>query len=161
MYKVKTTWYFKKSHKDKQEFSLNSERSIWKLILNQEIDDALVFASDQKLSDRVKPFEGELFAAIERVAQDLERVAAQFRNLDRKTFCEKANGLQPEDLQIEYVLTLSDEDKAAFMETFRILLLKLYIPLNTFEMLMDHVKKNCSSQAKLSKCQVLLGLKLY
>lgn len=83
MYKVKTTWYFQKSHKEKQEFSLGimssftpfnilfgfnillaSERSIWKLILDQEIDDALVFANDAKLSERVKPFEDLLYASI-------------------------------------------------------------------------------------------------
>jgi hypothetical protein len=161
MYKVKTTWYFKKSHKDKQEFSLNSERSIWKLILNQEIDDALVFASDQKLSERVKPFEGELFSAIERLAQDLERVAAQYRDLDRKGFCEKVNSLQAEDIAIESVLNMAEEEKAVFLECFRVILLKMYIPLNTFEMVMEYVKKNISSQAKLSRCQILLGQKLY
>lgn len=38
-FKVKTEWYFARTKKDKQEFSLNSERSIWSLIINQEIDD--------------------------------------------------------------------------------------------------------------------------
>jgi hypothetical protein len=160
MYKVKTTWYFKKSHKDKQEFSLNSERSIWRLILDQEIDDALVFASDAKLTERVKPFEGELFSAIERLSNDLEKVASKYRELERKEYFVQINSLTIDDIIIS-VTNLTKEKEPLFLSCYKILLLKMYIPLNTFEEVMIFIKKNCSSKAKLENNQVLLGLYLY
>lgn len=43
MYKIKTEWYFERTKKEKQQFSLNSERSVWQIILDQQIDDALAF----------------------------------------------------------------------------------------------------------------------
>ena len=49
MYKVKTNWYFERTRKDKQDYSFNSERNIWLIILKQEIDDAGAYM-DKKLS---------------------------------------------------------------------------------------------------------------
>ena len=49
MYKVKTNWYFERTRKNKQDYSFNSERNIWLIILKQEIDDAGAYM-DKKLS---------------------------------------------------------------------------------------------------------------
>jgi len=55
MYKVKTDWYFERTRKDKQDYSFNSERNIWLIILNQEIDDAGAYM-DSKLRTAVDNF---------------------------------------------------------------------------------------------------------
>lgn len=93
MYKCKTSWYFGKTHKEKQKFSLNSERAIWKLILDQEIDDALSFVNDNHLSSRVKTFEETLYAAIEESAERLENVAKQHRELPQREYVQQIQEL--------------------------------------------------------------------
>lgn len=37
MYKAKTDWYFERTKKEKQQFVMNSERSIWQLIIDQQV----------------------------------------------------------------------------------------------------------------------------
>eukprot|EP01128_Nolandella_sp_AFSM9_P003075 TRINITY_DN1354_c4_g1_i1.p2 TRINITY_DN1354_c4_g1~~TRINITY_DN1354_c4_g1_i1.p2 ORF type:complete len:399 (-),score=83.32 TRINITY_DN1354_c4_g1_i1:2091-3287(-) len=86
MYKIKTEWYFKRTHKSKQEFSLNAERNIWKLILDQEIDDALGFMNDDILTANVKEFEGVLWKALEEKSALLEEVVQGIRSLPRREF---------------------------------------------------------------------------
>lgn len=106
MYKCKTSWYFSKTHKEKQKFSLNSERSIWKLILEQEIDDALAFAADTRLSDRVKAFELVLYKAIEEAAERLEAEASRYRKLPQPEYVQAIKSLS-ERTQLEKSLLLS------------------------------------------------------
>jgi len=88
MYKVKTDWYFDRTKKDKQEFSLNSERNIWKYILDQEIDDALANANDSHLSDKVRAFEVLLYDTIAARAAEFAKIVQEYRekNVSKKKF---------------------------------------------------------------------------
>jgi len=90
MYKVKTDWYFDRTKKDKQEFSLNSERNIWKYILDQEIDDALANANDSHLSDKVRAFEVLLYDTIAARAAEFAKIVQEYRekNVSKKSFNE-------------------------------------------------------------------------
>jgi hypothetical protein len=145
MYKCKTNWYFGKTHKEKQKFSLNSERSIWKLILNQEIDDALAFVNDPRLSEKVKAFELTLYKAIEEAAERLEAVAASHRSLPRQEYVKTIQGLEgflPFEESI--LLTLYPESSSAL------------------DVILERAKKKCGTPAQLEEIRALLrGIRFY
>lgn len=142
MYKCKTSWYFGKTHKEKQKFSLNSERSIWKLILDQEIDDALSFANDNRLSEKVKAFELVLYKAIEEAAERLEAIASRHKD-------------QP---QREYVATIQDLEGLTPLE--KSILFSLHSAENSLDIVLERAKKRLGTPSQLEEIRaVLKGIK--
>jgi len=141
MFKVKTQWYFDRSKKEKQEFSFNSERTIWRLILDQQVDDALVFMNDVHLSKRVKEFEIKLFDAISQTSKKLSEIADKYRNLERKLYVaavQKETGVPKEAQSI--LFKLYDKPTRA-----------------TIDVLIEEVKKNCNSVTSLERARKVLG----
>jgi len=74
--------------KKKKEYSLNSERNIWKLILEQKIDDALsvVSVNDELLRTKIEEFQVDLYRAIEDKANFLYEIASKYSHMDRKEY---------------------------------------------------------------------------
>eukprot|EP01090_Pellita_catalonica_P005007 TRINITY_DN14835_c0_g1_i1.p1 TRINITY_DN14835_c0_g1~~TRINITY_DN14835_c0_g1_i1.p1 ORF type:complete len:183 (+),score=45.06 TRINITY_DN14835_c0_g1_i1:34-549(+) len=68
---MKTEWYFARTHKTKQQFKFNSESSIWKMILNGEVDDALGFLQDKFMGNKMREFEETVWQEIEKLARKL------------------------------------------------------------------------------------------
>jgi len=56
---------------------LNSERSIWNLILEQQIDDALSFVEDKIFQEKVRDFEITLWETIEKTTTSLGEMVEQ------------------------------------------------------------------------------------
>jgi len=141
MYKVKTDWYFERSKKEKQEFTLNSERSIWRIILDQQMDDALVFMNDSHLSKRVKEFEIKLYEVISEVSSKYERIADKYRYLPKRG----------------YVEAINKDDEVP--KEAKGLLFKLYdkTSKNVINVVIGEVKKGCNSSTGLEKARKLLG----
>ena len=85
MYKMKTEWYFDRSKKEKQPFTLNSEQAVWKLILEQKIDDALVQMKDKLLEEKIKEFEVLLWSEIEKFTRKIvEKVKQKRKDFKKK-----------------------------------------------------------------------------
>lgn len=122
---------------------MNSERSIWRLILDQEIDDALTFANDARLSERVKAFELVLYKAIEESAERLEAVASRHRELPQR----------------EYVATIQALE--GFTQLEKSILLSLHSTAScALDLVLDRAKKRLGTPAQLEEIRaVLKGIK--
>ena len=146
MYKVKTTWYFDRSKKDKQDYSLNSERAIWKAILDQEIDDALSFLNDNHLATRVKAFEVELYDTIAATARRYAEICARYKNLPKKEYVQVIRQLPTDEVPKEaHDLLFLLFDKPA---------------KEPIDHLLEIVRRNCSNPTNLERSRVILGGKI-
>eukprot|EP01130_Rhizamoeba_saxonica_P008059 TRINITY_DN3256_c0_g2_i3.p1 TRINITY_DN3256_c0_g2~~TRINITY_DN3256_c0_g2_i3.p1 ORF type:complete len:216 (-),score=50.63 TRINITY_DN3256_c0_g2_i3:22-669(-) len=142
MYKVKTDWYFARSHKEKQEYSLNSERAIWKLILEQEIDDALTTTKDRHLKNKVMEFQILLWDSIEDLARKL------------KSFVDKGNFANKLEL-----VNITKGDDFPFHKSLQNIVFKLYdSDMDASGLVLEFAIKSCSSPHKLEKFKKILGI---
>jgi len=141
MYKLKTDWYFSKSKKEKQEFSLNSERMIWKLILEQTIDDALSLVNDHLLKTKIEEFQIELYDAIQNKATYLDNLISQYRPLERKKYVESIRSDLNIDKSLHHLLfPLHTADKQAVVDV-----------------LINYILKNTRSPQTLEAVREILG----
>jgi len=141
MYKVKTQWYFDRSRKEKQEFSFNSERSIWIIILEQQIDDALAFINDTHLSTKVREFEIILYDAIASATETLSQISEKYKHLGKK----------------EYVEAIR-KDPDVLVEAQPILFkLKETVPANRMNVVLKFIRDNCNNPNTLEKSRKILG----
>ncbi len=86
MFKVKTDWYFARANQKKSaEFSTSSEKSIWALVLNQQIDDASAFL-DPVLRHAIERFSDVLFGAVAELARRVLSVCREHDNLNKRDF---------------------------------------------------------------------------
>lgn len=144
MYKVKTHWYFDRTKKEKQDYSMNSERNIWLYILDQQLDDALGFMNDPILEQKSKEFEIVLWDAIEKSAAQVEKIVQDYKATassdpsDRKAF--------------------SDWVKANHPPEMASLLFGSFEGKKTPQMLVvDYVKGKCKNPKDLDVARKLLG----
>lgn len=82
---VKTDWYFARANQKKSsEFSFSSERGVWSLVLNQQMDDAAAFM-DPVLKKAVQDFSDALYAGelIDLVFLSLSSVHSSFCSAGR------------------------------------------------------------------------------
>jgi len=143
MYKIKTNWYFDRTKKDKQDYSLNSERNIWKYILDQEIDDALANMNDSHLSAKVKTFEVLLYDTISAKATHFAGIANSVRsqNALKKDF-------------VKAIISRSDIPKESHDLLFKIFDQPEKEPL---DLLLAMAKRCCGNQGTLESFRVVLG----
>jgi len=143
MYKIKTNWYFDRTRKDKQDYSLNSERNIWRYILDQEIDDALANLNDAHLSSKVKAFEILLYDTI-------SLKATQYAKLVNKI---KATYPIKKDF-VQKIMSSEDIPKECLDLLFKIFDQPDKDPI---DLLLAMAKRSCGSPATLETVRVVLG----
>ncbi len=97
MYKAKTEWYFARSRKDKQEYSLNSERALWQYVLDDELDDVLAQVTDRRLRERLWEFADNLTRARCAMAEDAlgYASAAAAEQLSKQAFVQRVQQDRP------------------------------------------------------------------
>eukprot|EP01091_Cochliopodium_minus_P015180 TRINITY_DN5321_c0_g1_i1.p1 TRINITY_DN5321_c0_g1~~TRINITY_DN5321_c0_g1_i1.p1 ORF type:complete len:423 (-),score=140.90 TRINITY_DN5321_c0_g1_i1:31-1299(-) len=120
MYKVKTEWYFERTRKDKQEYSFNSERNIWNIILKQEIDDAAPYM-DTKLKNSVENFSVQLYKKIEELSDWATEYVKKYAHMDKKDFvshCHKNVPANPFGVEGEEIKKDMEKLKPLFYELF-------------------------------------------
>jgi len=143
MYKLKTDWYFSKRKKEKQEYSLNSERNIWRLILEQTIDDAITLLSnnDQLFKLKVQEFQIILYDAIERTATELHQLVQKYQNLSKKLYVDAIRGDNTIETWMHHILfPIYNVDRDTVVDQ-----------------LIAYVIKNCSTPSSLENARTLLG----
>eukprot|EP01126_Amoeba_proteus_P048568 TRINITY_DN5621_c0_g1_i3.p2 TRINITY_DN5621_c0_g1~~TRINITY_DN5621_c0_g1_i3.p2 ORF type:complete len:203 (+),score=48.40 TRINITY_DN5621_c0_g1_i3:138-746(+) len=152
MLKCKTEWYFSRTHKEKQEFSINSERLVWKLILDQKIDDVLSFMNDARFMERINEFSEILYRSIEKLVTRLEEA------------------LRDVEIGIEKEVTTSGERKKELVkrvkaqeglgEMEKSLLIRSLTgdkKEEPVDVVTNFIKRNLTTSQKLEGVRVLLG----
>lgn len=138
MLKIKNDWYVR-IHKtiDRVKF----DRHIVELILNEQLDDAIGMLPNEQ-ADRVRKFEVDFWYSFQRTEHQLEMLA----NIAR----EKYDG-DRKRVALEFIPTLENKDSAPFI--FGSLVGK-----DMREMMINHVKKYMTSNARWSECAKWLGM---
>lgn len=137
MHKIKTDWYFSKSNrKQKMENSFNSERGVWKIILDQKIDD-MVSIIDPILFAQISKFSEILFAAIVEFHDNIYKFVSANTKLSKKDFVflvnrESNDIVKPLHLCIKIYDVLSNSKNTQ----------------DTMEIVMTYVKNCCGSKTK-------------
>jgi hypothetical protein len=105
MYKIKTRWFLEQTSKEKVEYSLQSEKSLWFLILEQQMDDVISSMKDEKWKLQAKEFQCLLWDTIQKVAEKYLKIVTQMEEKDPKNRDELLNEYsKPEKLFLSHLL---------------------------------------------------------
>ena len=138
MLKIKGEWYLR-IHKTKD--NLTHEKNVVDLLINEKMDDAKAFMMDEDRK-RVEQFETEFW----------EGIAQQVANYDRYFAMVQAAGLDRKGFALQWMPTIAPQDPYASGIVFG-----KFNGIDTRQMIVDIVKKNCGTQTKVDSVRSLWG----
>ena len=138
MLKIKGEWYLR-IHKTKD--NLSYEKNVVELLINEKIDDAKAFMLPED-RERVEAFETEFW----------EGVANKVDVYDRYFKTVQASGLDRKRFALEWMPTIAPQDPYASGIVFG-----LFNGIDTRQMIIDIIKKNCGTQTKIDAVRSLWG----
>ena len=144
LFKIKTDWYFARSNQKKAaESSLNSERGLWGLILNQEIDDHANLMDPLRLK-AVQHFSPLLFDQVNALHGRLLALVEKYADASKKEFVLAFQANQDPDTMGPLALSLKVFDAHQAGE-------------DTWEVVRDWCVKNTASNKGLEAMRPLFG----
>jgi len=142
MYKMKSDWYFERSKKIAGSTLGSQEKDVWRLILNNQLDDIAV-AVGEKRRERMEKFAADLFLAIDRSAKKIQAVVddAKQRGIEKKQFV------------AEISKRLDDNDPAIFKA--KSLYFMVFDGADPATVIVDILKTNSANKNKLNQVRYL------